>query len=90
MQHHCNWEQLGTYGTLVEHTHTRAHAHAQTKKHMSFLSYFVFTHNLSLSCTYTPHVYPITGAPRPGLQDEKPNLFIPIGIIGRGWGVAVG
>lgn len=28
--------------------------------------------------------YPITGAPRPGLQTQKPNLFIPVGIMGKG------
>lgn len=36
--------------------------------------------------THIPHVYPITEAPRLSLQAEKPNLFIPVGIIGRGRG----
>lgn len=51
---------------------------------MFSLSYLVLTHTVSLcpTRTHTPHVYPITGAPRPSLQAEKPNLFIPVGIMG--------
>lgn len=55
---------------------------------MFLLPYLVFAHAASLrpthTHTHTPHVYPITGAPRPSLQAEKPNLFIPVGIMGRG------
>lgn len=53
---------------------------------MFSLSYLVLTHTMSLcpTHTHTPHVYPITGAPRPSLEAEKPNLFIPMGIMGGG------
>lgn len=79
-----SWEQLAPYCTCGG---THAHTHTQlTKKHMFSLSYLVCTHTMSLcpTHTHTPHVYPITGAPRPSLEAEKPNLFIPMGIMGGG------
>lgn len=57
---------------------------------MFSFSYLAFIHTVSLcpthTHTHTPHVYPVTGAPRPSLQAQKPNLFIPVGIMGRGEG----
>ena len=72
------------------HTHTRIQ---QTEKHMFSLEYRIQectsaprTKSLSVPHTHTLHVYPITEAPRLSLQAEKPNLFIPVGITGRGRG----
>ena len=66
---------------------TCTHSHTTDREtHVLSLISRIDTHNVSLSDTHThtPHVYPITGAPRPSLQAEKPNLFIPMGIMGGG------
>lgn len=55
---------------------------------MFTLSYLVFAHTKSLSLSklaHVPHVCPITGAPQTSLQAEKPNLFIPVRIMGGRW-----
>lgn len=75
-------------------THTHTHVYTRPEKHMFSLKYRIHESMYALRTkslpphthTRTPHVYPITEAPGLSLQAEKPNLFIPVGIIGRGRG----
>lgn len=84
--------ELGAISYLLHlrwaRTHTRAHAHpyrADQETHVHTLISHIRTHKISLSLSkfaHASHVYPITGAPQTSLQAEKPNLFIPVGIMG--------
>lgn len=89
--------ELGAISYLLHlrraRTHTQVHAHPyrdDQETHVHTLISRIHTHKKSLSLplsklSHAPHVYPITGAPQTSLQAEKPNLFIPAGIMGGWW-----